>query len=227
MPTATPTPSPTALLNFPFLNSLSPTLAILLQIIALLAAVYGFIRGIVDVVGWLRRPRLKVYMSDDLWPVGEANQSQLAINLQFVAHNPGKRVAVLRRLEASLIRPQFSDAYPEKIFALVSRRYIKGNPSGFEHTETFFAQPVPPSESIVMGVQLRGQYAPGDSTRPVCFDWFPGRYTLHLHGLINNHRKRLSPRCGFTFELNDMKACQLSPMDKVFEPRAKSVKLMN
>src|SRR5437899_1943402 len=128
MPTPTPTSSPNVLLNFSFLNSLSPTLAILLQIIALLGALYGFIRGIRDAIGWLRHRRLKLYMSDDIWPVAERNQSQFAINIQFVAYNPGKRMAVLRRLKGTLRRPSLGAAYPEKTFTLVWRHFIKGSP---------------------------------------------------------------------------------------------------
>jgi len=54
----------------------------------------------------------------------------------------------------------------------------------------------------VLGVQLRGHYDTGDSTRTPCFDWFPGQYVLHLYGRINNRRRvRLSPCSGFAFEL--------------------------
>jgi hypothetical protein len=106
MPTPTPTPISTLLprvfLDLPFVNTLGPTLAILLQFVALLGAVYGFFRGSWDLIGWLRRPRLNLCMSDDLWPVAEQSQSQFAINIQFVAYNPGKRMVALRRLEASL-----------------------------------------------------------------------------------------------------------------------------
>jgi hypothetical protein len=55
-------------------------------------------------------------MSGELWPVAQENESQFAINIQFVAYNPGKRMAALRRLEASLIRPEFTAQYPRKTF---------------------------------------------------------------------------------------------------------------
>src|SRR5262245_38324450 len=125
-PTATPTPSPllSLLPSFPFFNALGQTLGLLLQIVALLAAVYGFIRFVWGGMAWIRRPQLKLYISDNIWPVAEEDQSQFAINIQFVAYNPGKRMAALRRLEASLTRPEFTDPYPEKTFPLLWRHFI-------------------------------------------------------------------------------------------------------
>ena len=225
MPTATPTPSSTPLFNLPFLTTLDPTLTVVLHVVAVAGAVYGFIRAVVDLVVWLRRPRLKLYMSDDVWPVAEPNHSEFAINIQFVVYNPGKRMAVLRSVEANLIRPSFTAAYPTKTFTLVWRRFIKGNPSGFEHTEGVFAKPVPPHESDVLGVQLRGHYDQNDSFRTECFDWFPGQYVFHLYGRINNRRMRLSPRSGFRFDLNDVVSGQLSPTGH-FDPLSRSVQLV-
>lgn len=225
IPMPTPTPSSTALFNLPFLNTIAPALAVLLQLIALAGAVYGFSRFIADLVGWLRRPRLKLFMSDDIWPVAEPNHSEFAINVQFVVYNPGRRIVVLRRLEADLIRPSFSAMYPKKSFTLVWRRFIKGNPSGFEHTEGVFAKPVPPHESDVLGVQLRGHYDQKDSSRAECFDWFPGQYVFHLYGRINNRHARLSPRSGFRFELNDLVSGQLSPTSQFSDPFSRSVQV--
>ena len=210
-----------------FFNEHGASLVIIVQMITVVGALYGFARFVVDIVGWLRRPRLKLYMSDDVWPVAEPSRSELAINIQFVVFNPGKRMAVLRRVEASLVRPSFTAAYPEKTFVLTSRRFIKGNPAGFEHTEAVFARRVPPKESITLAVQLRGRYDQSDSTRVVCFDWFPGRYQLHLRGLINARYLRLSPCSGFLFELNDLTAGQLSPTDAFDTPLTRSVRLMN
>jgi hypothetical protein len=226
MPSPTPVPSHSVLLNFPFVDTLGPILAFVLQIIALLGAVYGFIRGIQDVIGWLRRPRLKFYMSDDLWPVAEQNHSQFAINIQLVAYNPGRRMAALRRLEASLIRPAFNaDRYPQKTFALVWRRFITGSPSEVEETEPVFVKAVTPKDSVVLAVQLRGNYDETDSFHDGHFDWFPGQYTFHLYGLINRRRMRLSPRSGFKFELSNTVSGQLSPVGDLNARFTRSVQL--
>jgi hypothetical protein len=163
-------------------------------------------------------------MSDDLWPVAEENRSQFAINIQFVAFNPGKRMAVVRRLEASLIRPE-SGKMPQKTFALVWRHFIKGSPSGFEQTEPVFVKAVPPEDSVVLAVQLRGNYDEPDSSA-WRFYWSPGRYTLHLYGDINRRRIRLSPRSGFTFQLSEILSDQLSPIvDRIDAPFTRSVQL--
>jgi hypothetical protein len=187
-------------------------------------------------------------MSDDLWPVGEENESEFAINIQLVAYNPGKRMAVLRRLEGSLVRPPPSASYQRKTFALVWRRFIKGNPGGFEQTEPVFVRAVKPQDSLVLAVQLRGNYnrwedslnrIPREDDHRLGnltsdgrffaghFDWFPGRYTLSLYGHVNRRRVRLSPRGGFTFELSPDVFEQLSPPDPIDPPLSRSVRLMN
>src|SRR5260370_17129789 len=120
-------------------------------------------------------------MSDDLWPVAEQSQSQFAINIQFVAYNPGKRMAALRRLEASLIRPEFGALYPQKTFALLWRHFIKGSPAGFEQTEPVFVKAVTPGDLVVLAVQLRGNYVDADSFHPGQFDWFPAQYTRRFY----------------------------------------------
>ena len=235
MPTPTPPSSPSVLFNFPFANTLGPTLAILLQIIALSGAIYGFIRGVRDAIGWLRRPRLKLYMSDDLWLVAEdiAAHSpytpEFAINIQFVAFNPGKRMAVLRRLEGSLIRPEsrairFIPEFPQKTFALVWRHFIKGSPSGFEQTEPVFVKPVTPENPVVLAVQLRGNCDEADLFLSH-FVWCHGRYTLHLYGDINRRRIRLSPRSGFTFQLSENMTEELSMPASRDYPFTRSVQL--
>ena len=139
--------------------------------------------------------------------------------------SPGKRMAVLRRLEAMLCRPSFGAPYPEKTFSLVWRHFIKGSPSGFAQSEPVFVKAITPRDPVVLAVQLRGSYAPSDSFRTArSFDWFAGRYTLHLHGVIDKRRLRLSPRSGFTFELNDVTSGQLSPTE--FDaPFTRSVRL--
>jgi hypothetical protein len=218
-----------SLFNLTFFNTLDPTLKVVLHIIALIGALYGFVRVIVDLVGWSRRPRLKFYMSDDVWPVAEWNKSEFAINVQFVAYNPGRRMAVLRRLDAKLTRPSWTTTYPTKTFTLVWRRFINANPWGFEQTEAVLAKPVPPHESNVLGVQLRGHYDDKtDSFRsPSSFDWFPGKYILHLHARVNNRRIRVSPRSGFKFELNEVVSGQLSPADPFLDPFTRSVQLVS
>jgi hypothetical protein len=225
MPTATPTPSSNIILNFGFISSLGPTLALLLQVVALTGAAYGFARALWDLGGWLRRPRLRVYMSDELWPVGEENHSEFAINIQFVAYNPAKRMAALRRLEGTLIRPEFTAQYPRKTFGLRWRRFIKGNPLGFEQTEPVFVSPVKPRDSAVLAVQLRGQYVEADSFHVGHFDWFPGQYTLHLYGLVNRRRVQLSPSGGFVFQISEIVSGQLSPVNPIGGPFARSVQL--
>jgi hypothetical protein len=166
-------------------------------------------------------------MPDDLWLVAEEHQSQFAINIQFVAYNPGKRMAALRRLEASMIRPQFGALYPEKTFALVWRRFIKGNPAGFEPTEPVFVKAVKPKDLVVLSVQLRGDYAEADSFHPGHFDWFAGQYTLHLYGRINRRRIRLSPRSGLMFQLSEIVSGQLSLADPIGARFTRSVQLMS
>jgi hypothetical protein len=227
MPTPTPTPSPTVLLNFPLLHALGPTLAIVLQIVTLLGALYGFILGVGNFIGWLSPPRLKLYMSDNLWPVGEQNESQFAINIQFVAYNPGKRLAALRRLEGSLTRPAFGAQYPVKTFPLVWHFFIKGNPAGFEQTEPVFVKAVAPHDWAVVAVQLRGNYDPADSFHPGHFDWFPGQYALHLHGRINRRRMRLSPQSGFTFLVTEFVSGELSPVGPIAAPLTHPLTLAN
>lgn len=178
-----------------------------------------------DLLGWLRRPRLKFYMSDDLWPVGEQNHSQFAINIQLVAYNPGRRMAALRRLDATLVRPTFSAVYPQKTFTLVWRRFIKGSPAGFEQTEPVFVKAVTPKDSLVLSVQLRGDYDEADTFHQGHFNWFPGRYTFHLHGLVNRRRVRISPRSGFTFEVSNQVSVQLSPLNDIDAPLTRPVQL--
>lgn len=223
----TPTPSPSQLLSFPLINTFGPVLPFALQIIALFGAIYGFIRGIRDVIQWLRRPRLTLYMSDDIWPVAEPNQSQFALNLQFVAYNPGSKMAVLRRLEAKLIRPEFSAAYPQRTFDLEWRRFIKGSPAGFEATEPVYVKAVKPNDSVVLAIQLSGNYQEDDSFHGhgKHFDWFPGRYTLHLYGLVNRLRRRLSPRSGLTFEVTNQVSVELTPIGEIDAPFTCSVQL--
>jgi hypothetical protein len=165
-------------------------------------------------------------MSDHIWPVAEPSESEFAINVQFTIHNPGKRLAVLRRLEATIVRPEFSRMYPSKTFKLVWRHFLKGNPSGFEQTETVFAKPISEQDSEVVGVQLRGQYDRKDSPRPACFDWFPGSYTLNLHGLINERPVRLSPSSGFTFTVSEGLSGDLSPNGPFNQPFTRPVQLV-
>jgi hypothetical protein len=209
MPSPTPTASP-SMLGIP-LDNLGPSLTMILQVIAVIGALYGFARGIRDVIAWLRRPRLTAYMSDDIWLVAESNQSEFAINMQIVVYNPGNRLAVLRRLESTLVRPAFSSMYPAKTFNLIGRGFLTSNPSGFEGIGPVFAKPVAPHETEVIGIQLRGEYQREDSSRPHCFDWFPGHYAIHLWAVVNNRRLRLSPIRGCTFDLNDGVAGHLSP----------------
>jgi hypothetical protein len=166
-------------------------------------------------------------MSDDLWPVAEQSQSQFAINIQFVAYNPGKRIAALRRLEASLIRPEFGAPYPQKTFTLLWRHFIRGSPAGFEQTEPVFVKSVTPGDLVVLSVQLRGNYDESDSLHQGHFDWFPGQYTLHLSGRVNRRRVRLSPRSGFTFQLSEIVSGQLSPVDPINAPFTRSVQLIS
>jgi hypothetical protein len=182
-----------------------------LHVIALVGAVYGFARAIMDLLGWLRRVRLKFYMSDDVWPVADRNRLQFAMNIQIVAYNPGRKMAALRRLEATLIRPAFTDGFPQKAFTLVWRLFIKEGPSaGFGESEPVFVKAVTPKDSVVLSVQLRGDYDDeADSLHQGHFNWFPGRYTFHLYGLINRRRVRISPRSGFTFDVSSPVSVQL------------------
>ena len=222
-----PTPTSSLLLDFPLTNTLGPLLAFVLQIVALLGAMYGFIRGVLDVIEWLRRPRLKFYISDDIWPVAEPNRCEFAVNLQLVAYNPGRKMAALRRVEASLTRPNFTAAYPQKTFELVWRRFIKGSPAGFEQTEPVHVKAVKAKDTVVLAIQLRGNYAEADSFHGdgSHFDWFPGRYTLCLHGLINSRRVRLLAQSDLTFEVSNTVSGQLSPTTAIDAPFTCSVHL--
>jgi len=223
--TPTPTPTPTPLFNLAFLNTLGAPLTVVLGIITLIGALYGFVSVIVDLAGWVRPPRLDLYMSDVVWLVAEPNPSEFAINVQFVIYNPGRRMAVLRRLEADLIRPSWRADHPTKAFTLEWSVFIKDNPSGHESGGPVFVKAVPSHELDVLGVQLRGHYDKKDSSRAAYFDWFPGQYILHLYGLVNDRRVELSPRSGFMFELNETDAQDLSPTRPFAEPFSNSARL--
>jgi hypothetical protein len=225
MVTPTPTASQAELIHLQPLTTLDPTLNFVLHLITLIGALYGFVRIVIDAINWLRPARLKLYMSDYVWPVAEPSNSELAINIQFTVHNPGKRLAVLRRLEAQLERPAYTKMYPPKSFGLAWRHFIKGNPSGFEQTETVFAKPISAQDSEVIGVQLRGDYDRTDSLRPACFDWFPGDYTLHLQALVNNKSITLSPKSGFAFNISDWLSGDLSPNGHFNQPYTRPVQL--
>jgi len=198
-------PPQNSLFDFTSLNSLAPALAVLLQIVAVIGALYGFFRFIADAIGWLRRPHLRLAMSDNIWPVAESFGYEVAINIQFIAYNPGKRMAYLRRLEATLLQPAWGTRRSETTFALTWHSFIKGNPSGFEQTEPVSIRAISPGEPVLLSMQLRGRGELGANR------WFPGQYKLHLTGLIDDRRMRLSPRFGFTFELDKRTSSELSP----------------
>lgn len=222
-----PTPTSTPWFNLAFLNALDPILKVILGVITLIGALYGFISVIVDFVGWLRPPRLDIYMSDVVWPVAEPdNEIDFAINVQFAVYNPGTRMVALRRLEAELVRPSWT-TFPEKKFPLEWYGLIKGSPSGFEDAEPVVVKPIPGHELEVLGVQLRGRYDRKDSSRAASFDWFLGEYILRLYAYINvsDTPMELSPRSGFRFKLTDALSAQLSPTGQLNSVPARLVNL--
>src|SRR6266705_86128 len=124
--------TPTPWFNLAFFNALDPILKIVLGVSTLIGALYGFASVIVDLVGWLQRPRLDLYMSDVVWPIVEPNGDECAINIQFVVYNPTRRMVALRRLEAKLTRPSWvvgTATYPQGDFPLEWYRLIKGGPN--------------------------------------------------------------------------------------------------
>jgi hypothetical protein len=143
--------------------------------------------------------------------------------MQFVVHNPGKRTAFLRELRGELVRPNFTTHQPSKTFNLRWHVFIKGSPLGMEAVEPVYVQVVPPGESELVSVQMRGNYDRADSlVRAHCFDWFPGKYQLTLTGLVNRQWMNLGPRIWFRhkdwqFKLDDQQSSNLSP-SQVFSP---------
>jgi hypothetical protein len=229
-PTPTPTPAPTLLQA---LTGLDPALGAVVHVITILAAAYGFISAVVLIVGFLRRPRLVGYMARDIWPVAEPSQSELAINIQLVVHNPGKRTAFLRDLRGELERPAFTNHQPSKKFGLHWHIFIKGNPQGMEAVEPVYVQVIAPGDSKLVSVQMRGDYDRRDSMlRTLCFDWFPGDYALSLAGLVNESSINLAPKRWFLrkswkFNLDNNQSSHLSPTQAFAPPYCTRVKLLD
>jgi hypothetical protein len=215
------------LFNRAFLNRLDPILKVVLGIIALIGALYGFAKAMVDLAGLLQRPQLDVYMSDIVWFIAEPNNRECAINLQFVVHNPTRQMVALRRLEAELTRPSWTATNTEKKFRLEWFRLVKPTPSGFANAQPIVVKPIPAHELEVLAVQLRepsseneleavgAQPRERDSSRSNSFAWFPGEYILRLYAYLNldDAPKELSPRSGFRFNLTNQLAGELSPTD--------------
>jgi hypothetical protein len=215
------------LFNRAFLNRLDPILKVVLGVIALIGALYGFGKAVVDLAGLLQRPQLEVYMSDVAWFIAEPDDKKCAINLQFVVHNPTRRVVALRRLEAELTRPSCTATNKEKKFRLEWFRLIQPTPTGFADADPIVIKPVPAHALEVLSVQLREpasenelaalgvQRGEEDSSRSTSFAWFPGEYILRLYAYLNldDTPNELSPRFGFRFNLTDKLAGELSPTD--------------
>jgi hypothetical protein len=235
MPKPTRTLTPTPWFNLAFLNTLDPILRIVLGVITLIGALYGFVRVIADLVEALQPPRLNLYMSDNAWLVAEPNDSELAINVQFVVYNPGRRMVVLRYLEAELTRPKWSaerlkKTFEPQNFKLPWSIFIQNDPlEGYRVGGVVFAKPVASHESYVLGVQFRGSYNQNDSFRThSSFDWFPGKYILRLYGHLNDSDRPipLSPRSGLEFELDKSVSERLSPPGPFSESFSGSVQLL-
>ena len=230
MPTPTPTPTPIVL---QYLTGLDPALGAVVHLITIAAAVYGFISAIVAIAGFVRRPRLVGYMARDIWPVAEPSESQFSINMQFVVHNPGKRTAFLRELRGALVRPDFTEHQPSKKFDLRWHIFIKGNPQGMEAVEPVYVQVVPPGDSKLVSVQMRGHYDRGDSLmRSHCFDWFPGKYDLALTALVNKRWMNIAPKRwfrqhGWQFKLDNNQSSHLSPSQSFSPAHAMRIELVD
>jgi hypothetical protein len=208
------------LFNRVFLKTLGPTFTALLQIVTLIGALYGFVKVIVDLGGLLQHPRLNVYMSDLVWPVGGPGGTwQCAINVQFVVYNPTGRMVALRRLEAELIRPSWTadetwgqmrnHVYPKEEFPLEWNHLIKGGPSGFENAEPVVIKPIPAHGLEVLGVELLEDLWSRQNMEK--YVWVPGEYILRLYGYlnVNDARTELSPSAGFRFKVDDGLAKEL------------------